>query len=137
MNIPPLKREAIEEPLLINNERLTPDFSFRGKRVCVSSVGTEYKKAYKEILKELGAKPVETIRGELSPENYAHVVIIRQPDFDLKATTKREDAMLRQKEDPNFCVFTESCFRKYLAIIEEREKQKERIPSGKAEPIKH
>ena len=134
MKIPPLRREAIEEPLLINNDRLTPDFSFKGKRVCVSSVGTEEKKAYKDILKDLGAMLVETIRGSRAPEYYANVIIIRQPDFDLKATTKREDAMLRQKEDPNFLVFTESCFRKYLSALDEQQQERKPVPTGKHIP---
>lgn len=136
INIPSLSREAIEEPLLINNDRLITDYSFKGKRVCVSSVGTEKKKKYKAILADLGATTVETIRGNLSPTKYANAIIIRQPDFDLRATSKRDDAMLRQKEDPNFCVFTESCFCKYLALLNEQEIQKGNIPSGKAYPKK-
>lgn len=119
MNIPPLKRAAIEEALIITNDKLTPDFSFKGKRVCVSSVGTDIKKAYKEILKELGATTTEDIRGV---KKCADIIIIRQPDFDLKATTKRDDAILRQKEDPDFCVFTESRFRAYLEQLESKKK---------------
>lgn len=137
MNIPPLNREAIEEALLFTNDRLTLDYSFCGKRVCVSSVGTDNKKIYKEILKDLGAKPVETIRGELSPDKYADAIIIRQPDFDVKATTKRDDAILRQKEDPDFCVFSELTFRKYLEALDAQQKvapPKRPIPTGKAKP---